>query len=254
MLEVAIEAAKEAGKVLANYFEMTGLERELKDDKSFVTKADRESEAIIVERIRRAFPDHGILGEEGADVNPGAEYMWIIDPVDGTANFVNGIPIFGISIAVAKDNQTVAAVVYNPVTNSLYAAEKGKGVTYNGKTVAVSSQQADAGVLTLAGISSEDKDRVRRLFSISNKHFKSTRILGCCAVELGYVARGGTEAFICLSHKPWDYAAGQLLVTEAGGRITDLAGNPCDLTARSFIASNGATHGAVEALMAAVPA
>lgn len=241
MLETAIEAAQAAGVVAERFFEMTGLEREEKDDTSFVTKADTEAEEVVVAIIAKHYPDHGILGEEGAEINPGAEYQWLIDPIDGTGNFINGIPLFAISIALLKNGVPVVGVVYNPVTRSLYAAEAGKGATYNGKKVAVSSDTADKGLITLGPGPGETK-RARNIVHATEGFFKSVRLLGCTALELGYVARGGTEAFICLGLKPWDYAAGQLLVREAGGTITDYEGNECDIKQNYFVASNGITH------------
>ncbi len=253
MLEDAIEAAQEAGKVLSTYFERIGLEHEVKDDKSFVTKADKEAEEVIVSLITQRYPDHGILGEEGSEVNPQAEFQWVIDPLDGTSNFINGIPIFGVSIAVVQAGVPVVGVVYSPLTHSLYAAEKGKGTTYNGKQVRVSVQEASAGLVTL-GPGVGERQRVRELFGATAPYFKSARFLGSTAMELAYIARGGTEGYVCLGLKPWDYAAGRLLVTEAGGRITDFNGNDCDLTQNYFIASNGVAHETLKALVASVPA
>jgi myo-inositol-1(or 4)-monophosphatase len=247
MRDVAIEAAKKGGEVLAKYFEMTGLEREVKDDTSFVTKADKEAEAVIVDVIRAAFPDHGILGEEGADVNPDARFKWIIDPLDGTSNFVNGIPLFAVSIAVADGGDPVVAVVYNPVTNSLYVAEKGKGATYNGRPARVSDEPANQGTVSF-GPAKKEKNRARRMVVATGEAFKSARILGCCALELAYISRGGTEAFVCLDLKKWDYAAGVLLVREAGGKVTDMEGNDCTLAETYFVASNGVAHDAVRSL------
>lgn len=251
MREAAIEAAKKGGEVLVKYFEMTDLEREVKDDSSFVTKADKEAEAAIVEAIRAAFPDHGIIGEEGADVNPDARFRWIIDPLDGTSNFVNGIPLFAVSIAVADGDDPVVAVVFNPVTHSLYVAEKGKGATYNGRPARVSDQAAADGTVSF-GPAKKEKQRAREMVVATGESFKSARILGCCALELAYIARGGTEAFICLGLKKWDYAAGVLLVREAGGKVTDLAGNECTLAETYFVASNAVSHDAVRALANAV--
>lgn len=251
MREIAIEAAKKGGEVLAKYFEMVGLEREEKDDKSFVTKADREAETAIVATISTAFPDHGLLGEEGADVNPEARFKWVIDPLDGTSNFVNGIPLFAVSIAVVENNDPILAVLWNPITNSLYVAEKGKGAEYNGRRIGVSSQEAKDGVVSFGPAKSE-KQRARDMVPATGERFKSARILGCCALELGYIARGGTEAFICLGLKPWDYAAGVLLVREAGGKVTDLEGNSCDLAQNYFVASNAVAHEAALALVNAV--
>lgn len=241
MLDVAVGAARKAGEILTRYFEMTGLEREIKDDKSFVTKADKESEALIVSAIKKAFPEHGILGEEGTDRNPDAEYRWVIDPLDGTNNFVNGIPLFAISMGLIKDNVSIAAVVYNPVTDSLFTAEKGGGTRYNGKPARVSAQGADAGTVTF-GPGKEGKRALDSVFSTITPHFKLKRYLGATALEMAYVARGGTEAFICFGLKKWDYAAGALLVQEAGGMLTDFHGKAWTLDTRYFIASNGVAH------------
>lgn len=248
MLETAIGAAKEAGEILRKNFEIVGMERELKDDKSFVTETDKQSEEIIVRKIAEVFPDHGILGEEGHSINPDAEYQWIIDPLDGTANFVNGIPIFAISIGLVKSGIPQIGVVYNPVTNSVYAGERGKGVTYNGQKTNVSKQEASAGVVTI-GYGGKDKTRARNLPGKASAYFKSTRLLGCCALEMGYVARGGTEGFICMSLSKWDYAAGALLIEEAGGMITTHDKKPWSLESGSFIASNGVAHDALAELV-----
>lgn len=243
MLTVAIEAARKGGEVLSNYFDSPDMRRELKDDKTFVTAADTEAEKAIVAVIQKNFPDHGILGEEGSDVNPGAEYRWVIDPLDGTKNFANGIPIFAASIALLKGDEVVAAVVYNPVTRSLYAAEKGKGATYNGAPAHVSLQEAKMGVVTF-GPGQKDKEALNTAFTISEQYFKSKRYLGCAALDLAYVSRGGTEAFICIGLKKWDYAGGALLITEAGGKITNYQGGGWNVDEPYFVASNGVAHGA----------
>ena len=237
------------GEVLSHYFEMTSLERDIKDDKSFATKADTESERAIVSVIEKAFPDHGFLGEEGTDIRPDAEYRWVIDPLDGTNNFVNGIPLFAISIAATVNGVPVISVVYNPITRSLYAAEKGKGATYNGKPVRVSDQKPEMGIITF-GPGSKVKDLLNELMSGTERaSFKSKRYLGATALELGYVARGGTEAYVCLGLKKWDYAAGVLLIQEAGGTVTDFSGGEWNLDIPFFIASNGVAHQAALALV-----
>jgi len=242
MLTLAVESAQKAGEILTHYFEMTGLERTVKDDKSFVTKADTEAEEIIASAIKRAFPKHGIVGEEGTDHNPRAEYLWVVDPVDGTNNFVNGIPLFAVSIAVIKDGLPVVAVVYNPVTNSLYTAERGGGMEYNGKKTTVSNQTADLGLVSFGPGGAEGKRLLNVAFTNASARFKTKRYFGATALELAYLARGGTEAFVCLGLKKWDYAAGTLLVEEAGGTITDLKGNPWTLEQNYFCASNSVVH------------
>jgi myo-inositol-1(or 4)-monophosphatase len=250
MLNIAIEAAEKAGEALSKYFEMTGLEREEKDDKSFVTQADTEAEAAIVDVVTKVFPTHGFLGEEGHDTNPDAEYRWVVDPLDATRNFANGIPIFAVSIAIVQKGVPVAAVIHNPVTRSLYTAEKGKGAAYNGMPMRVSVQAAKDGIVTF-GPGQKDKDQLNELFMKSENFFKSKRYLGCTALELAYVARGGTEAFVCIGLKTWDYAAGALLVSEAGGTITGFDGAPWTIAQNYFVASNGVAHDAVLGLVKA---
>ena len=248
MIDTAIVAAKKGGEVLSRYFEMVGLEWELKDDKSFVTKADEEAEQAIVSHIREQYPDHGFLGEEGSHTKTDAEYVWVIDPLDGTKNFLNGIPLFAVSIALLRRREVIAAVVYNPTTRSLYAAERGRGATYNGKKITVSKQPAEMGIVTF-GPGQKDKETLNRFFAASENFFKSKRYLGATALELGYVARGGTEAFVCIGLKKWDYAAGALLVSEAGGTLTDYKGGAWNIEENYFLASNGVAHDALMKLV-----
>jgi len=248
MRDVAIAAAKRAGEVAKTYFEQTTLERMTKDDKSFVTIADKEAETAIVACIRDAYPDHGIVGEEGTALNPDSPYQWIIDPIDGTTNFVNGIPIFGTSIALAERREVILGVVYNPVTDSLFVAEKGKGATYNGKPIHVSDQTGEKGLVTF-GFGAGHDVRRDELFVSARSSFKSRRTLGSSAIELCYVARGGIEATIMQGLSSWDYAAGALIVTEAGGMVTEHSGAPWRIDSRHLIASNGITHESLKELV-----
>ena len=252
MLDTAIEAAKEAGEILKEYFE-TSLEKRLKDDNSIVTVADEKAEARIIEILKRAYPDHGFLGEEFGEQNSQAEYVWVIDPLDGTNNFVNGIPIFGASIGLVKNNTPILGVIYNPVTNSMFWAQQGKGAFWNGNRIHVSEQEADTAMITI-GTSSKPKDKklVRDYFTRSAQYVKSVRYLGSAVLELAYLARGGTEGFISVGTKKWDYAAGTLLVLEAGGTITDFHGDPWDLNKNYFIASNGIAHEQLLALIKSI--
>ncbi len=252
MLSTALDAAQAAGAILSRYFETTDYEREVKDDASFVTKADKEAEAAVVSLIRANHPEHGILGEEGGSANPDSEYQWIIDPLDGTSNFINGIPIFAVSIALVHNQVPIIGVVYNPITRSLSVAEQGKGTTYNGKPVCVSDKTPDDGMVTF-GMSKDERIRTRKLFANTDQHIKSARVLGSAACELSFVSRGGTEAFVSLGLKPWDYAAGALLVLEAGGTVTTYDGKPWNMSETYFIASNGPCHEVVRALVQSVP-
>lgn len=241
LFDTAISAAQKAGAVTLRYFE-TSVAREVKEDKSFVTAADREAEAAIIAEIKKHFPDHGIIGEESGETKTGSEFSWVIDPLDGTANFINGIPLFSVSIAALQHGVPVASVVYQPAGNALYAAAKGKGTTWNGKRVHVSDGNAEHAMISF-GPGKKEKERLNVLFSRVESFVKSKRYLGCAALELAYVARGGTEGFICFGLNPWDYAAGVLLVLEAGGMLTDFGGKPWTFgSGECFVASNGKVH------------
>ena len=246
ILKVAVEAARKAGEILLPYFETVGLKREVKDDKSFVTEADCEAEGIIIEIIQANFPDHAILAEESGEVKTASPYQWIIDPLDATANFINGIPIFGVSIGVFKNGEPEAAAVFNPATREMFSAAKGRGAFFNGKKVNVSNQEASKGLVTF-GISKDiaDREMFTKAFMGLEKVFNKRRHLGATALEMGYIARGGIEATVSCGSKLWDHAAGAVLVLEAGGKITDFAGKPWKLGETHFIASNSVSHEAL---------
>lgn len=251
LLAVATEAAKKGGEVVLKYFE-TGVARRVKDDKSFVTAADTESEAAILAEIKKRFPGHGILSEESGAESKNSRYEWIIDPLDGTANFVNGIPFFAVSVAALCQGEPVAAVVYNPITESLYSAAKGTGTMYNGKAVRVSDGGKEHAFVTFAP-GKKEKERLNMLFLNAERFVKSKRYFGCAALDLAYVARGGTEGVLFLGLNKWDYAAGVLLVLEAGGVITDFKGAPWTFGSSDFfIASNGKVHPELVQLAATV--
>ncbi len=243
-LEVAIKAALEAGKILEKHFE-TEILREFKEDKSIVTLADRESEEIIKKIISEAFPLHSIVGEETGTNGDGSDYVWHIDPIDGTRNFTKGIPLFAVSIALAYKNEVIVAVVYNPAINSLFYAEKNKGTYLNDKKVYVSKDDFAYGIVS-GGKSRKDVDRklYRELVHSLPEVLKGLTIrdFGYVSLELGYVACGGFEATIQIGLHPYDFAAGTLLVQEAGGKITTFDGSPWKFPDNYFIASNGVFH------------
>ena len=241
ILDVAIQAAKKGGAVALRHFE-TGVACEVKDDKSFVTIADKEAETAIISEIKKHFPEHSILSEESGAETQNSPYQWIIDPLDGTANFVNGIPLFAVSIAVLKDGVPFVGVVFQPVGNSLYCAEHGKGTFLNGQKVCVSTEGTEHAVITFSP-GKKSKKELNALFGHAEDFVKSKRYLGCAALDLAYVARGGTEGVFFLGLNKWDYAAGVLLVAEAGGTLTDFSGKPWVFGASDyFLASNGKVH------------
>ena len=242
-LEVAIRAALEAGKILEKYFE-TEILREYKEDTSVLTLADRESEEIIKKILLENFPNHSILGEETGLTENKSDYVWHVDPVDGTRNFANGIPIFAVSIALAHKNTLIAGVVYNPISKSLFYAEQGRGAYLNDKKISVSSDDKNVAMITISPSRKDsDKSLLRGLYYVFPKNIvRSTRDLGCASLELAYVARGGLEANIQIGLSTYDFAAGVLLVEEAGGKITNFDGSPWLFPEIQFIASNGIFH------------
>ncbi len=241
-LSVAVLAAKAGGAVLKEYFE-TSIDHEEKEDRTFVTEADKKSEEVIRGILNREFPDDDILGEESGHEDRKSEYLWVIDPLDGTANFMNAIPIFAVSLALMKGEDTLVAAVYNPVTDSLFSATKGGGAFWNEKAVRVSGETTKNVIVTFGKSSKkEDAAGVNALFVAYQAYGFRVRHLGSAALELAYLARGGTEGFVNLGTKLWDYAGGALLVLEAGGKLTDLAGRPWTPSERFFVASNGKIH------------
>lgn len=243
MLETAIKAAKLAGEKLEYYFE-TILEHEEKADKSFVTKADTEADQIIIDLIKKNFPEHQILTEENGSIGGQGEYLWVVDPLDGTLNFTRGLPMFSTSIAVVKENEPVVAVVYNPITNSLFTAEKGKGAFWNGEKIQVSEINSVEEAIVSMG-RARDSDNKEKTLGIYNKFYpklKSQRVLGSAALELAWVASGRLEGFVSVGLKKWDCFAGILLVKEAGGKVTDFSGKDWTSEETHFVASNSKIH------------
>lgn len=243
-LEVAIEAAVLAGKILKKYFE-TEISHGMKDDKSIITATDKESEETIKKIILKAFPEHSIIGEETGHTKNLNTHIWHIDPIDGTRNFARSLPFFAISIALEYKGEIIIGVVYNPISESLFYAEKGKGAYLNSKPIYVSKCDENKCIITVS--SGRDKNHLdlRRnlLRDLPDKVVSSVRDFGCTALDLAYVARGGTEGDIKIGLKTYDLCAGVLLVKEAGGKVTTLEGKDWELSDGGFfIASNGIFH------------
>ena len=245
-LAAAVEAAREAGKIALRYYH-AGFEVTMKPDRTPVTQADREAEQAIVEALRSAFPDVGVLGEEfGAQ--GGAERRWIIDPIDGTKNFVRHIPVWATLIALEEAGEVVAGVVHNPAMGDLYTARRGGGAHHNGEPIRVSRVDAlDESYLVHAGLGllrrSGYWDGFVRLVDATDRQ----RGFGD---YVGYplVAQGKAEIYAEVDLKPWDLAPCKILVEEAGGRFTDFEGRPTIYTGTA-LATNGVLHDAVLALL-----
>ena len=241
-LDVAIKAAKIAGEALEYLFE-SALEHEIKRDKSIVTKADIAAEEVILNQIKENFPDHKIISEEKGVIDSESPFVWLIDPLDGTLNFSRGLPNFAVSIAMTENDITKISVTYNPITNSLFQAELGKGAYWNGEKIRVSEvNDLNTAMITL-GRARDEENKKKTLRMINNIYFKShQRIIGSSALELAWVASGRLEGFISIGLKRWDVAGGLLLVTEAGGKVTDFKGKELDPEDNYFLATNGRIH------------
>ncbi len=244
--------AKEAGARLREFLAQ-GVETEYKGDVDLVTVADRTSEKLIRERLAAAFPDHGVFGEEGTRDRMAGEYRWYVDPLDGTTNFAHGIPHFCVSMGLEhrpaglkpeEDGTLVAAVLYDPMRDELFTAERGKGAWLNGKPMRASRTAELGEALVATGFPSRKRHMSPNIHFYQEFTLRShgVRRGGSAALDLAYVACGRMEAFWEFKLNPWDTAAGILLVIEAGGRVTDFSGEPFRLDSQEILASNGLIH------------
>jgi myo-inositol-1(or 4)-monophosphatase len=248
----AAPIALEAGALLRDYFEQ-GVVTEYKGDADLVTAADRASEKLIVDRLRAVFPKHGVYAEEGTRQQIDNEYRWYIDPLDGTTNFAHGFPVFCVSmglehrapgLAAHQDGELVAAVLYDPMREELFTAERGQGAFLNGRPIHVSKTKTLSESLIATGFPS------RKRHDNPNIHFyqeftlrsHGVRRAGSAALDLAYVACGRMDGYWEFNLNPWDTAAGALLVTEAGGRLTRFDGTPFRLDSTEILATNGLIH------------
>ncbi|MGH9690884.1 MAG: inositol monophosphatase family protein [Candidatus Acidiferrales bacterium] len=243
-LEVAIQAAREAGTVLRAEFDRPKT-ISYKGEVDIVTKSDLRSEAIVVARLREHFPEHAIVAEEGGgNVAAGAKYCWHVDPLDGTTNFAHGYPCFAVSIALLEAEEPIVAAVLNPFSDELFTAMRGKGAFLNRKPIHVSRVEKLANSLVCTGFPPQHRKNSANM----NYYWEFTlrshgvRRDGSAALDLCSVACGRFEAFWEFGLNSWDTAAGMLLVTEAGGMVTDLSGRPYRPGEREMLASNGLVH------------
>jgi myo-inositol-1(or 4)-monophosphatase len=248
MIEVAVRAAKAGGETLLKYHEKLRKDQvALKGPNDFVTEADRASEERVCAVIRDAFPDHAITGEEGGDSAGSAEYRWFIDPLDGTTNFVYGIPFFCVSIGLAKGEGLILGAVYDPLRDELFAGERGRGATLNGRPLRVSACDRLEDALLMTGFPFRQMDfgdAYVASFSALMRRSRSIRRCGAAALDLCYVAAGRADGFWEWGLSPWDIAAGAVILTEAGGRITDFRGGAAFMGG-DVAATNGRIHEAM---------
>ncbi len=254
MLAVAIEAAQEAGAfVKQNLGKVREIVHKSGQEKNLVTEIDRRSEQMIVSRIRRHFPQHDFLAEEGSGPTGGrSEYKWVVDPLDGTTNFTHGFPVYCVSIGLEYKGEIILGVIYDPNFDELCAAERGSGAYLNGRKIRVSTIGEVPRSLLVTGFPyniRENPNRAVEHFIAFLMEAQAVRRMGSAAIDLAYVAAGRYEGFWEVSLHPWDMAAGALLVTEAGGTITDFRGNPFSIYGKEILASNGLVHAGMRKIL-----
>ncbi|MBD3276650.1 MAG: hypothetical protein GF372_15145 [Candidatus Marinimicrobia bacterium] len=229
-LRLAVRAAQEASEFIYQGFDTGYKTSEKGIDRGLVTEIDKGAENLII-KILSAESEHGVIGEEGGSQAGSTGKYWVIDPIDGTSNFVRNIPHFATAIALMEGSQVLIGVVGNPNHNELYYAEKGKGAFLNGRQISVSENDHPAWAIVTMEHGRTDRDRKLYTEVIENlKYMYSLRRFGASVIEICQVARGQVDGFICSGNELWDFAAASLLVTEAGGKFTDWNGDPWDGT------------------------
>jgi myo-inositol-1(or 4)-monophosphatase len=241
---IGIEAIYSGARVIRNYFGRISQINQ-KGEFDLVTEADTESEKQIMETIRKAFPDHAILAEESGANQGVAEYQWLIDPLDGTTNYVHRLPFITIAIALVVRSKIVLGLVLNPMDGELFSAIAGQGATLNGKPIRVSSTESVCNSLLVTGFPydfSEIADPAMKRFSICQQASQGVRRLGSAALDICYLACGRFDAFWEQNLKPWDKAAGVIIAAEAGAVITNFSNQPFSINQKEILVTNGRIH------------
>ena len=244
MLNVAIKAARAAGAIINRAaLDVEAVRVSQKQVNDFVTEIDQASERVIIETLLTAYPDHGILAEESGSQhgNPNADHIWIIDPLDGTTNFIHGFPVYCVSIALQVRGKLEQAVIYDPTRNDLFTATKGRGAFMNERRIRVSKRTRLNECLISTGFPfrpDDDFNKYLRLMGDVMQRTAGLRRPGAAALDLAYVAAGFSDGFFELGLQPWDMAAGALLVTEAGGLVGNFTGDANFLDQKECLAAS----------------
>lgn len=251
MREMLDEALDAAGRILRGYFGRVDIQ--YKGRANLLTQADLESQKAILTLIMSRFPEHDFKAEEAAVRATGADFVWVIDPLDGTTNYAHGFPVFCVSIGVELSGQAILGVVYNPMLDELFLAQKGKGAFLNNKKIRVSKTASLDRSLLATGFPYDirtSKDTNLNHFERFAVRSQAIRRAGSAALDLSCVACGRFDGFWEMKLKPWDTAAAALFVKEAGGVLTDFKGNPYSIYAPECLASNGLIHDEMLAILA----
>jgi myo-inositol-1(or 4)-monophosphatase len=243
-LEYAEDVARGAGEILRLHH---GRKQSIhyKGEINLVTEVDRRSEAYIMERIGSAFPDHGILSEESSEILSSSPYRWIVDPLDGTTNYAHNYPCFCVSIAVEKEGELLAGAVFHPLLSEMFTAARGEGAHLNGERIAVSETETLRRSLLATGFAYDVKRSTENNLDYFREFVftgQAIRRDGSAALDMCYLACGRFDGFWELKLRPWDTAAGLLILSEAGGMATRLDGSPYDIHQPDILASNGRIH------------
>jgi myo-inositol-1(or 4)-monophosphatase len=254
LLEGAVAAANAGSGVLRGYFRSGDLDVARKGENDFVTRADRDSEAAVLGEIRRRFPGHRILAEEGGatDGGGGGEYEWLVDPLDGTTNFLQGLPIWCVSVACRRGERLVAAAICEPPGENLFTAALGSGARWNGRPMAVSGQPGLTGSFLATGYPFRAHATLDVYLGVFREVFlaaKAIRRCGSAALDLAYTAAGVYDGFFEFRLSPWDIGAGVLLVREAGGAVTDVDGGERFFAGGNVVAGSPAVQRELQAVV-----
>jgi myo-inositol-1(or 4)-monophosphatase len=241
-VNVAVRAARAAGAIVLRYMNrVEGLKVEEKSRLDFVTEVDRMAEAEIVRELKRAYPDHGVLGEESGASGKSKDKVWVIDPLDGTHNYLHGFPHFCVSIGFVDHGDLVHAVIYDPLRDELFTASKGDGAFVNDRRMRVTKRETLTGALLGTGFPYRQRDHLEGQLAMTRAllhEAEDIRRTGSAALDLAYVAAGRLDGFFEIGLKPWDMTAGCLLVREAGGHFCDFTGQSGVPASGNLIAAN----------------
>jgi len=247
MLQIAVDAALKAGKFLKqNLGKVRDIQQKSGQEKNLVTEIDKQSEKMIIEMLHKHFPKHDILAEESGTAHATTSpYKWIIDPLDGTTNFTHGFPVFCVSIGLEHHGELILGVIYDPNFDEMFAAEKGRGATLNGRKISVSKTTSLARSLLVTGfpynIVENPNNAVEHFVNFLMKA-QAVRRMGSAAIDLAYVASGRYDGFWEVMLNPWDMAAGVLMVEEAGGKVSTFSGGRFSIYQKEIVATNALVH------------